>query len=224
MSVKRLSATSLYKALLLVLISIFSFSGKLNAQDGEKLFKANCAACHTITDKKLVGPGLQGINDKREKEWLHKWIKNSQELIASGDADAIAVFEENGKVVMPPQPLSDAEIDAVLDYIANPPADQAPKQEASEEGTTAAQPQGEDNSFLILGIIIVVLIILVGLLRSTQVSLAKVVKEKTGDEEIVINETWGDSIRGLVSKNKGWVALFIAIMVILGAKDVWDVD
>ncbi len=223
MSVKRLSATSLYKALLLVLISTFSFTGKLNAQDGEKLFKANCAACHTITDKKLVGPGLQGINDKREKEWLHKWIKNSQELIASGDADAVAVFEENGKMVMPPQPLSDEEIDAVLNYIANPPADAAPKKEAAAETAgEAAAPQGEDNTFLILGIVIVVLLVLVALLRSTQVSLAKVVKEKTGDEEIVVHETIGDAVRGLIAKNKGWVALFVVVMVVLGAKDGWD--
>ena len=28
-----------------------------------------------ITDARLVGPGLQGVTEKYEKEWLVKWIR-----------------------------------------------------------------------------------------------------------------------------------------------------
>ena len=62
---------------------LFVFSISLSAQDatnGKKLFKANCAACHKL-DKKLVGPPLKGISEKRENKWLKSWIKNSAELI-----------------------------------------------------------------------------------------------------------------------------------------------
>ena len=43
-------------------------------KDGEKLYNANCTACHQI-DKKLIGPALRGVNEKYSQEWLIKWIK-----------------------------------------------------------------------------------------------------------------------------------------------------
>ena len=38
------------------------------------------------------------------KNGLIKWIKNSAELIASGDADAIAIYEEYNQSPMPAFP------------------------------------------------------------------------------------------------------------------------
>ena len=64
-----------------------------DAAKGEKLFKANCAACHRIDSKKLTGPGLGGIMERvPSKEWLYDWVKNSQKLIASGDSYANEVY------------------------------------------------------------------------------------------------------------------------------------
>ena len=85
--------------LLLVVSFTFSFQS-LAEVDGAQIFKQNCTACHVLGETKLIGPGLKGITEKRDKEWLKKWINNSSELIASGDADAIAIFEEYNKVVM----------------------------------------------------------------------------------------------------------------------------
>ena len=74
---------------LVFLLSLVLFStSNLLADDvkaGEKLFKQNCTACHMITDARLVGPGLKGGTDKYKREWLIKWIRNSQALIKSGD-------------------------------------------------------------------------------------------------------------------------------------------
>jgi len=106
---------------------LFIFSLNLSAQDvdvanGEKLFKTNCAACHKL-DKKLVGPALQGISEKRDQDWLIKWIKDSPALIASGDKLAIQVFEEHNKVPMTPNPhLSDQDIIDILAYTDGKPA------------------------------------------------------------------------------------------------------
>ena len=76
-------------------------AAKLSAQatEGEKLFKANCTSCHAM-DIKQVGPALQGVHTRRSEEWLVKWIRNNEKLRASGDKDAIAVFNENNKVAM----------------------------------------------------------------------------------------------------------------------------
>ncbi|MCP4457192.1 MAG: respiratory nitrate reductase subunit gamma [Cytophagales bacterium] len=104
---------------------------------GEALFVENCSVCHTTTDQKIVGPGLGSINFKRSQEWLIKWIRNSQELIASGDAEAIAVFEENNKMPMINYTqFSDEEIISILDYI----------KEVGSVATTTEVADAEDTS------------------------------------------------------------------------------
>ncbi|MEZ4777826.1 MAG: cytochrome c3 family protein [Flavobacteriaceae bacterium] len=83
---------------------------------GETLFKANCAACHNLY-KKMTGPALFGVGDKYEKEWLYKWVKNSQDLVKSGDAQAVKIFEENNGAVMTPFPqLTNEDIDNIIAY------------------------------------------------------------------------------------------------------------
>ncbi len=112
------------QTLLIGIAGTLSMFNPSMAQDGEAIFKSKCAACHRVDGKKLVGPGLGNIKDKRSQEWLISWIKDSQKLIASGDADAVAVYEEYSKIAMQGFPeLSDAEIVAMLDFLQ---ADEAP--------------------------------------------------------------------------------------------------
>ena len=85
--------------------------------DGESLFKTNCSSCHNVKVK-LVGPALAGINNRwPDKKKLHDYIHNSQAVIKE-DAYAKSLFEANNKVIMTPFPnLTDAQIDAILNYI-----------------------------------------------------------------------------------------------------------
>ena len=110
----------------LLLVVCFIFISTLAEVDGAQIFKQNCTACHVLGETKLIGPGLKGITEKRDKEWLKKWINNSSELIASGDADAIAIFEEYNKVVMTNFYFSDEEFEALFGYLENPPVEEAP--------------------------------------------------------------------------------------------------
>ena len=77
---------------LIVSLGIFTVFS-VDAQDGKALFTAKCAACHTVTTTRLVGPGLAGINEKRTQKWLLSLIKDSQAFIKTGDKDANAIFE-----------------------------------------------------------------------------------------------------------------------------------
>lgn len=87
-----------------------------DADAGKALFNANCAACHKLY-KKATGPALFGVSQKYDRDWLYQWITNSQELIASGDAQAVAIFEEYNKSVMTAFPgLSTTDIDNILAY------------------------------------------------------------------------------------------------------------
>jgi len=103
------------------------FSVNLSAQEGDaskgkQLYNANCAACHKL-DKRLVGPALKGIGEKRSFEWLKAWIKDSQGLIKSGDADAKAIFEEYNNIPMLGYPqFTDQDIADILAYTDGKPA------------------------------------------------------------------------------------------------------
>jgi mono/diheme cytochrome c family protein len=88
------------------------------APDGAQLFLP-CKACHNIGTGKLIGPDLSGVNKRRDKEWLHRFIKNSQDVVKSGDAYAVKLFEAHNKIPMPPFAYSNEQIDAVLSYIEN---------------------------------------------------------------------------------------------------------
>ena len=117
----RLSSV-LLKSLTLLLFFAFSLSSysqevdEARQKEGRKLFKSLCASCHKL-DRKLIGPALAGVEGRRENDWLKAWIKNNAELRASGDRDAIAIFEEyNGSSMNAFPQLSDQQIDDILYY------------------------------------------------------------------------------------------------------------
>lgn len=142
---------------------------------GKELFNANCAACHKL-DAKSTGPALRGVAAKHEMAWIYKWVHNSSEVIKSGDAVAVKLFEENNKSVMTAFPqLSEGDIDNIIAYTSEVKAEPAP-------GTTATLPTGPQESTsgisnnLILGALALVMAILVVMLFMVNKVLAKVAK------------------------------------------------
>jgi mono/diheme cytochrome c family protein len=88
-----------------------------DAAEGDKLFQANCTACHAIKEK-VVGPALKDVHKRRDAKWLVKWIKNSQALVKSGDPVAVQVYKENNESVMTSfESLTDAQINSIVEYI-----------------------------------------------------------------------------------------------------------
>ena len=92
----------------------------IDLNKGEKTFEKQCVSCHSIGNGKVIGPDLKGINDKyKDKRWLISFIKDAPKLIATGDKNAVKIFNEFNKVLMPPSGLSEKEIEEVLSYIQN---------------------------------------------------------------------------------------------------------
>ena len=89
---------------------------------GEKLFISNCAACHFV-DKYMTGPALKGARARWQnfsiEDNFYAFIKKSTEVIDSGDAYAINLFEKWGSITMPPNNLSNQQIDAIFNYVEN---------------------------------------------------------------------------------------------------------
>ena len=132
--------------------------------EGKKIFKANCAACHKL-EGKLVGPALKGIGEKREREWLHAWIKDNNALRKSGDALAKTVFEENNKMPMTAFPqLTETEIDAMLAYFEVGDVKKASKKGVTEE--VKVKEEESDNSWMNWVVILLIIVLLVLALRS----------------------------------------------------------
>ena len=70
------------KILILFLILYTSYSAQ-DYEAGKQLFRNNCASCHNM-EKKVVGPALKNVVKNQGKEWTTAWIKNNNDLRASG--------------------------------------------------------------------------------------------------------------------------------------------
>jgi hypothetical protein len=91
------------------------------APNGEKLFKQNCAACHTTTDQKLTGPGLKGMTKRVPggMEYLIPYILNNETFIKSGDPYANKLYADYGKAAMTvfEGHLDVIDVLAIIDYV-----------------------------------------------------------------------------------------------------------
>ena len=202
-----------FKSCILLLTVLFSFTFQVSAQsDGAAIFKANCTACHMIGGGRLVGPDLQGITEKRTKDWLKKWINSSSELIASGDADAIAIFEEYNKVAMTNFYFSDEDSEALYAYLENPPIEEVAVLAVNE---IVAEEGMKDSTKMM--IVLLILLLLVFVLTSVKNSL----KESLGQKTETVSQTLISQKNLFFSKiiNKLFVGFFIAIVVLKFAFD-----
>jgi len=140
-------------------------------QAGKKLFNANCAACHKL-NKRAVGPALRGISSKYDREWLYSWIKNSTAMVKSGDAQAVAIYEEyNGSVMTSFQQFSNDDIDNIIAYTDYVPP--APAITASVP-VVSGQASDEISNLIILVALAMVFIVLVIMLFLVQRTLIRI--------------------------------------------------
>ncbi len=134
---------------------------------GEELFKSLCAACHKRY-KKMTGPALFGVTERRDTEWLYSWIKNSAAMIASGDADAVAIYEEYNKTAMNAFPqLSNADIDDILAYVMVPKAEPVAAVGATAVAATDGSGVSSDVLLAILALVFLMLVVILFLVNNT---------------------------------------------------------
>lgn len=161
---------------MLILGVIFTLlSVTASAQDGKALFQANCASCHNPL-KDATGPALQGVDQRvPSAEWLHKWVKNSASVIASGDKYANDIYAKWNKTAMTAFPnLKDEEIDAIVTYVNSV----KPAGPATPGAGTAAEPES-DNTWLYT-IITLILALLIFILTRVNKTLNRVANDKQG--------------------------------------------
>ena len=135
-------------------------------KSGRKIFKQLCSSCHAL-NKKKIGPALGGVEERRENAWLKAWIKNNAQLRASGDRDAIAVFNEyNGSVMSAFPQLSDEQIDNILYYTTVGELNKKPvvDENIATQGVTAQSPDW--LIWLLAGAIVALFLVIAALLKT----------------------------------------------------------
>lgn len=188
---------------------------------GKELFNTNCAACHQL-DKKVVGPALGGVVERLQKDqglgkdWLHKWIKNNEELRASGDKYANQVYEENGKVAMTPFPnLTDQQIDDILTYTTNPPAEKedVASQELVEEkelGSLSAGP-------IVVGFAVIACLLVWMLVRVNSLNQLTLRESLAEGEELE-----KQSFKEILEKNQKFVNIGLVVLSLIALYGLWE--
>ena len=194
-------------SILLVLSTFFVSAQEIEGDvaKGKSLFNAKCASCHKL-NKKVIGPALAGVTERRTREWLQKWIRNNQELRESGDADAIAIFEEyNGSVMTPFPGLTDEDIDNILAYTAAPPP--SPVGPPVEGGGEVSAESDNTMVLVVLGSILLFLVFLLTRVKNT-------LKTVKGDPTSTIAED-ADRITRTALKNPKITTLLTILIAIV---------
>ncbi|HMZ45483.1 MAG TPA: c-type cytochrome [Chitinophagaceae bacterium] len=194
--------TILFSALLLLSVA---FSNKAVAQDGKALFNANCASCHKL-DKDLTGPALMGVEERwgGSREKLIHWVKNSAAFLKTGDKHANELFNKWNKIPMPGYDgiLSDADINAIFDYIAKGAAPAPTDNKAAE-----VKPVEKSNNNLLFGILTLILAIVAFVLINVNSNLKRLANEEQGLASSLPIPFW---------KNKTYITIIAVALFVTG--------
>jgi protein SCO1/2 len=89
---------------------------------GQYLFSTKCSACHSLGLQDKVGPDLAGITEKRDRQWLAKYISGPDEMLKAKDPVASALFAKYKQMRMPNLELTDRQVEDVVGYLAGIPS------------------------------------------------------------------------------------------------------
>jgi mono/diheme cytochrome c family protein/heme/copper-type cytochrome/quinol oxidase subunit 2 len=195
---------------------------------GKAVFNANCKTCHKL-DQKYIGPALRGATDRNSAAWVKTWIANSQAVIASGDAYAVALYKEYNNSIMPSYSfLSDAELDGVLAYIeygdkVDPAAAAAAPGAAAGDPAAAATGSGIPNEYLsiIIGVLVFILLLILVVLGLIVTVLTKYINKQDlpeEDKEFVSQKT----DFGKILKSDAVLILVATLVIAFTAKTAID--
>ena len=184
---------------------------------GEKLFKANCASCHKVTDEVLAAPGLKGIDQRwaGKDALIVKWIQNPQAAAGTGDPYIKGLV---AKYVgqfgwMAAQAVSEAEIKDILTYVkSGGGASAAPAAAGNDcptimEEINAEYADSGSSENMIWFIIIGVILAIIG---ASAANISKSLKTAVNEREGVApteDKTYWEVVKSWMWKYRVWVGV-----------------
>ena len=91
----------------------------LTGRPGEALFIKACASCHGFGAGDRIGPDLKGVQERRDRQWLIKFMMAPDVMRAKADPIALALDKKFPGVVMPNLSLSKTDVKDLLRYFTH---------------------------------------------------------------------------------------------------------
>lgn len=119
-------------------------------QRGRELFESTCSACHTLGTERIVGPGLAGVEERRDREWLVSFITEPDQMLAEEDSIAVALLGEY-EVPMPNFGITRPQAESLIDYMAEAGSTQGGAPTADAGSASGADPRPATEEEVRLG-------------------------------------------------------------------------
>ena len=127
----------------------YAQASPLQLTNGQFMFQNGCIACHSIGGGDKIGPDLLGVTERRQRDWLEKFVLVPDEMLAAGDPIANELLKKYNGVRMPNLGLSREDVKDILAHIETRTgevrdrqalAGAAPSELVDEPGAGAALP------------------------------------------------------------------------------------
>jgi protein SCO1/2 len=89
------------------------------ARPGEALYSRMCAGCHTVGHGARVGPDLAGVTERRDRDWLVRFIADPERMRVQKDPVALALAANFPTVRMPALGVSQSDAGDLIAYIVH---------------------------------------------------------------------------------------------------------
>lgn len=90
----------------------------LHDKPGSFLFAKACGGCHSIGHGDIVGPDLAGVLERRDHDWLRRFMREPDRMRAQKEPLAVELDEKYPGARMPNLNLSDGDVDDLFAYLA----------------------------------------------------------------------------------------------------------
>ncbi|WP_238807861.1 c-type cytochrome [Emticicia aquatica] len=189
---------------------------------GEGLFKNNCAQCHAVTAEVVVGPGLAGIEERRDYAWLKKWINNPMGVIGSGDKYANELYAKYNKTQMTAfGAFGDDEVKAILAYVKSAAA---PKVEGPVDPNKVTQP-AETGGGKFINVILISLLVIMALVLVALLGILQLLNRLSGGESLESSASFGEKLKASfknIAANKTVRSAIVWAFILLATKATFD--
>ena len=191
------------KSVLPVLFFLVSYNS-VQAQEGTQIFQQNCQSCHAL-DKDLQATMLRGEEGRGpwgDRANLVKWVHNPGAFIPT--TPYTVDLQKKWGSIMPSFPqLSEADINAIFDYVASAP----PPGEVKNGDPKLVDNEADNRNALIFGVISLILAIVALILMQVNSNLKKL----SDDKENILRPEPVPFYR-----NKIYIALFALVLFVMG--------
>jgi len=188
---------------------------------GEQLFKENCKSCHKIHED-AVGPALSGVSKRHSADWIHSWVKNNTLFRATGDKDAIAIYEKfKGSEMTAFPTLKNEEIDAIIAYVESVPLPTIETGNPGNPGGAAAQGGGEYDTIILVLIVVVLILVLISMIVFLTI-IKRYLKDREdkldAEDKELLNQKF--DIKAFV-QSKAFIGVVVTLFILISVRACW---